>query len=218
MHRILDRPVRADRRAKDGRIIGDTRQEIADLALDLVCAIDAADGLDGQHGAQPRPPLRASRAAASVLANTRRRTRRPWVSSNASQAASPRAPRAKAMLLEMRYYRRLGERMIGLERQQIIAPARQDPLGNRALASHGVQGHDAVRQDQLVQQCRDGGDLVGLASTQRWPSTRPCALAQALTTCSGRARACGRTSGGASCRRWRPPRARSRPPARRPRP
>src|SRR3954462_9825740 len=47
--------MRADRRAEGGRVIGATRQEIADLALDLACAIDATDGLDGQHGAQPGP-------------------------------------------------------------------------------------------------------------------------------------------------------------------
>src|SRR3954465_9805323 len=47
--------MRADCRAESGRVISATRQEIADLALDLVCAIEAADGLDGQHGAQPGP-------------------------------------------------------------------------------------------------------------------------------------------------------------------
>ena len=47
--------MRADCRAEGGRVIGATRQEIADLALNLVCAIDAADGLDGQYGAQPGP-------------------------------------------------------------------------------------------------------------------------------------------------------------------
>ena len=55
------------------------------------------------------------------------------------------------MLLEVLHHRRMGQRMIALERQQIIAPARQDPLGNRGLTSHGVQGDNAVRQDQLVQ-------------------------------------------------------------------
>src|SRR3954452_5099464 len=58
---------------------------------------------------------------------------------------------AEAMLLEVLHYRRMGQRMIALECQQIIAPARQDPLGNRGLTSHGVQGDNAVRQDQLVQ-------------------------------------------------------------------
>ena len=67
------------------------------------------------------------------------------------------------MLVEVLHHRRMGQRMIALERQQIIAPARQDPLGNRGLTSHGVQGDNAVRQDQLVQQFGDGGDLVRLA-------------------------------------------------------
>src|SRR3954449_6183651 len=87
--------MRADCRAESGRVISATRQEIADLALDLVCAIEAADGLDGQHGAQPGPRAQRPRDAALVLANTRRRTRRPWVWSKASQLARPGAPRRK---------------------------------------------------------------------------------------------------------------------------
>lgn len=52
---ILDRPMGADLRSEDGRIIAAARQEIADLALDFVGAVEAADALDGKHGAQPRP-------------------------------------------------------------------------------------------------------------------------------------------------------------------
>src|SRR5215218_2874823 len=40
---------------------------------------------------------------------------------------------AEAMLVEVLDHRRVGQWMIALERQQIIAPARQDPLGNRDL-------------------------------------------------------------------------------------
>src|SRR3954470_20456906 len=48
MQSVLDRPMRADRFAENGRIIATARQEIADLGLHLGRAVDAADGLDGQ--------------------------------------------------------------------------------------------------------------------------------------------------------------------------
>jgi hypothetical protein len=38
--------------------------------------------------------------------------------------------------------------MIGLQDQQIVTLARQDLLGNRALAAHRAQSHDAVLQSQ----------------------------------------------------------------------
>src|SRR3954454_20211335 len=115
------------------------------------------------------------------------------------------------MLVEVLHHRRVGQRMIALERQQIIAPARQYPLGNRGLTSHGVQGDNAVRQDQLVQQFGDGGGLVRLAIYAALSQHEALAVAQALTTCRGTALARGQTSAGSSCRRWPPPRAQSRP-------
>src|SRR3954454_4476215 len=47
VHGILDRPMSADRRRQDGRIVATARQEIADLTLDFVGAMNAADALDG---------------------------------------------------------------------------------------------------------------------------------------------------------------------------
>ena len=44
--------MRADGLGENGRIIAAARQEVADLALDLGRAVDAADGLDGQHRVQ----------------------------------------------------------------------------------------------------------------------------------------------------------------------
>src|SRR5215218_8030153 len=54
----------------------------------------------------------------------------------------------------------VGQRVIGLKNQQVVGPARQDLLGDCSLAAHGVQRHDAVFQCELVQQFRDGCDLV----------------------------------------------------------
>src|SRR5829696_7696279 len=50
---------------------------------------------------------------------------------------------------------------LALENQQVVGPARQDLLGDCSLAAHGVQRHDAVLQCELVQQFRDGCDLIG---------------------------------------------------------
>src|SRR4051812_32132411 len=59
----------------------------------------------------PGHALRASRAAALVLANTRRRTRRPWVSSKASQLARPGAPQRKQCgpVADFRHLRLVGD-------------------------------------------------------------------------------------------------------------
>src|SRR3954466_5971330 len=96
-----------------------------------------------------------------------------------------RSATAEAGLVEMLDYSLIGQRVIGLETQQVVGPARQDLLGDCGLAAHGVQRHDAVFQRKLIQQFRDGCDLVGRSWTRRWPSTRPCLLAQALTRCKG---------------------------------
>src|SRR5215217_1833029 len=72
-----------------------------------------------------------------------------------------RSAPAEAGLVEMLDYSLVGQRVIGLENQQVVCPARQDLLGDCGLAAHGVQRHDAVLQRELVQQFRDGCDLVG---------------------------------------------------------
>ena len=71
--------------------------------------------------------------------------------------------KAEAVLVEMLSHRCMRDRVIGLQSQQIVAPACQDPLGDRGLTPHSVQRHDAVLQGELIQQRRNGGDLVGLA-------------------------------------------------------
>jgi len=75
------------------------------------------------------------------------------------------------LLVEMLDHGRVRQRMVALERQQVerrrsrevVAPACQNLLGNSGLAPHGVERHDAVLKRKLVQQFRNGGDLVRLA-------------------------------------------------------
>src|SRR4051812_10742000 len=55
MQCVLDAPVPADGLDQDGGIIATTREEVADLALDLTGAGDAADRLHRQHRAQRGP-------------------------------------------------------------------------------------------------------------------------------------------------------------------
>src|SRR4051794_17297509 len=71
-----------------------------------------------------------------------------------------RSATAETSLVEMLDYSFVGQRVIGLENQQVVGPTRQDSLGDCGLASHGVQRHDAVLQRELIQQFRDGCDLV----------------------------------------------------------
>ena len=52
--------------------------------------------------------------------------------------------------------------MIGFEHQQVIGLLIENLLGNLGLAPHRVERNEAVFQVQLVQQKRNGGDLVGL--------------------------------------------------------
>ena len=51
---------------------------------------------------------------------------------------------AEAVLLEVLGHRRVGQWVVGLEGQQVIGPARQDALGDRGLAAHGIHRHDTV--------------------------------------------------------------------------
>src|SRR3954463_2521074 len=103
--------MRADCRAESGRVISATRQEIADLALDLVCAIDATDGLDGQHGAQPGPRAQSlqGRGLGAGEHPAANQAAMGFVKGIAAGAAWGAA--AEAMLLEVLHRRRMGQRM-----------------------------------------------------------------------------------------------------------
>ena len=64
------------------------------------------------------------------------------------------------MLVTMLLHRSERLAMIGLEHQQVISTPVQNPGGDRLLAAHDVQGHDAIVQGQCLEQRRDRGDLV----------------------------------------------------------
>src|SRR5215213_3189459 len=55
MQRVLDTPVSADSPDQDGGIVATTREEVADLRIDLADAGHAADCLHRQHGVQVWP-------------------------------------------------------------------------------------------------------------------------------------------------------------------
>src|SRR5215218_6591760 len=117
---------------------------------------------------RPGQPLRAPRVAASVLANTRRRTRRPCVSAAMrvveGVALGPAGcANAEAVLVEVLDDSRVGQGVVALERQQVITTACQDLFGDRGLAPHGVQGHNAVLHCELV-------------FTASWPSSSGTAV------------------------------------------
>ena len=73
-------------------------------------------------------------------------------------------------------YSLIGQLVIGLEDQQVVGPARQDPLGDCGLTAHGVQRHDAVLQCELVQQFRDSCDLLEISACRRIPNETSCPL------------------------------------------
>src|SRR4051812_47629648 len=55
MQSVLDAPVAADSPGQDGRIVPAAGEEVTDLSLGLIGAVDAADRLDRQQRAQIGP-------------------------------------------------------------------------------------------------------------------------------------------------------------------
>src|SRR3954449_12932084 len=84
--------------------------------------------------------LKGSRPFAAGSRKTRRRTRRPWPSSKASNTGRPPGPAAEAGALEVLAYRLEGAAVVGLERQEVVGVPGPDPLGDGLLAAHRVQG------------------------------------------------------------------------------
>ena len=74
----------------------------------------------------------------------------------------------------------VGGGAVGLERQQIVAAAAHDGLGDGGLGSHGVDGDERALELQPFEQQRNGGDLVGFGVG------RLLAEHQALARCPGR--------------------------------
>jgi len=84
MQAILNLPMPADRLCQDLRVIGTAGQEVADVGFDLIRPIDLTDGFHGQDGLQAGPVAQRFQRGRLRQTNTRRRTRRPWLSSNLS--------------------------------------------------------------------------------------------------------------------------------------
>src|SRR4051812_4318937 len=57
MQRVLNAPMSADRPDQDGRSVAATREEVADLGLNLAGAVDAPDRLDCENRTQVRPAV-----------------------------------------------------------------------------------------------------------------------------------------------------------------
>src|ERR1041384_7276775 len=104
--------MRADYRAEDGRIIGATRQEIADLALDLVCATDAADSLDGQRGTQPGPRAQSLQGRGLSAGEHPAANQAAMGLVKGIAAGTAWSTAAEAMLVKVLHHRRVGQRMI----------------------------------------------------------------------------------------------------------
>src|SRR3954465_2400969 len=94
-------------------------------------------------------PFRGSSSLAAELTKTRRRTRRPWLSSKASNTGRPPDPRRRGRDC--------------LQPQEIVGPLGPNLCRDVLLAAHGVERHDATVEMQGVEQLRNGGDLVRLA-------------------------------------------------------
>src|SRR3954470_8889475 len=120
MQGILDGPVPADGATQDGRIVVTAGEEVADLGLGLVGAVDAADRLDRQQGAQIGPfvqrlELSADRAHENASAN---QAAVAFVKGVACRPAAAAA--AEAGTFEMSTCGLKGTAVVGLQRQQIV--------------------------------------------------------------------------------------------------
>src|SRR3954467_12935605 len=163
MEPILYGPMPADCLDQDLGVIAAAGQEIADLRFDRAGAVDPADGFHCQHGPQPGPSAQrfqtgglradehtpADQAAMAVVKGIEDRPARGAAGETVLLTTPPARPKRRAL--------------IGLEDQQIIGVPFQDPAGDRLLAAHGIQRHDAVLHGQRLEQRRDRGDLGRLA-------------------------------------------------------
>src|SRR3954469_2276732 len=193
MEPIFDRPMLADCLDQDLGVIAAAGQEIADLRFNRAGAADPADGFHRQHGAQPGP--RAQRfQAGSLRADERTPTDQAAMAVVKGIEDRPaRGAAGETGLLTTRPYRQKRLALIGLEDQPIIRVPFQDPASDRLLAAHGIQRWQPMASNVTMQLFKDSvSSSAGIAvisfdlpSTSRWPSTKPCSLAQALTRCNG---------------------------------
>src|SRR3954463_12544619 len=96
-------------------------------------------GWTAATAASPGQSWRVVNGARSVQANTRRRTRRPWLSSNASKQGRSGAPSAKALAANHALTSACAFLRFAFQGEQVIAAAAHDPLRDPRLAGERVQ-------------------------------------------------------------------------------
>src|SRR4051812_176512 len=99
MQRVLNAPMSADRPDQDGRSVAATREEVADLGLNLAGAVDAPDRLDCENRTQVRPAVQGlevlDRQGHEDAPTDQATVKRPWPSSKASNTGRLLHPRPK---------------------------------------------------------------------------------------------------------------------------
>ena len=72
-------------------------------------------------------------------------------------------------------------RLVAFQPQEIIGSVRDDLVGDGGLAAHGVdrdqRAFELFGLGELIEQVRDGGDLVGLFGTESCASVRRALVA-----------------------------------------
>src|SRR3954465_1732524 len=163
MQSVLDGPVPADGSTQDGRIVVTAGKEVADLGLDLVGAVDAADCLDCQQRAQIGPFVQRLKLSDSRAREDASATQAAVAVVKGVESRPAAGAAAEAGTFEMSPYGLEGAAVIGLQRQEIVSTLGSDLRGNVLLAPHRVERHDGALEMQDVEQLGDGGDLVRLA-------------------------------------------------------
>src|SRR3954452_40762 len=163
MQGVLDTPVAANGLGQDGRIVAAAGEEVADLGLGFVGAVDTADRLDRQQRAQIGPFVQRLELCASWAHENAPAHQATMAVVKGVESRPTGGTAAETSTFEMSLCGLEGTAVIGLQRQEIVGALGPDPRGNVLLASHRVERHDGALEMQGVEQLRDGGDLVRLA-------------------------------------------------------
>jgi hypothetical protein len=97
MQPVLDPPVAPDGGRQRLRRDFGARDEVSDLGCTLPLPLTPRMVSTASTALMPGQAARVAKALTSGQANSRRRTRRPWLSSNASKQGRSGAPSAKAL-------------------------------------------------------------------------------------------------------------------------
>ena len=169
---------------------------------------------------RPGQSARVAKTPASGQANTRRRTSRPWLSSNASKQGRSDPPSANAFAANQAFTSAWAFLPVALEGQQVVAAP--GPVMRSAIPGWQASASRLARQPaqvEPVQQLGQDRQLAALAPRPRAgrgrsrPRSRRRSPGAGASGPSG-----GRTTGAPSCRRSRPAAARPPPAGRRPAP